>query len=245
MNEKTILLFDDYLEGALSEKDTNALESRLEKDAELQDAFAIFKDLNGHLSHTNSKERANIVATLEEASNSYFNKNKSVKKEVKVIAFKPMRYLVAACVVFLFGTIFWFQMQEASYGDYSFKGRIDLVERSGGEEAFAKAEKAFNDRSYIEAVLSFDTILKTDPDNAQVLYYKGIALVELDRDQEGQNVFEKLSQGNSVFKYKAQWYKGLSLLKQDKTQECKAILKLLPETAEDYDRAQKLLKKLD
>lgn len=245
MDEKTIVLFDDYLQGALSPEDKKSFELRLENDTELQDAFAIFKDLNGHLSHTFSKERGDFKASLEQASTQYFDKETASKKEVKVIRFKPMRYLVAACVVMLFGTIFWFQMQEATYSDYSFKGSIDLIERGGVEDAFAKAEKAFNNASYEESIPYFEAILENDPANAQVLYYKGIALVENAQYTEAESVFLKLSKGSSVFKYEAQWYLGLSYLKQEDKTRCKALLVTIPQEASIYKRAQELLKKLD
>lgn len=245
MDEKTILLFDDYLQGALSANDRIALESQLENDSRLQDAFTIFKDLNEHLAHTFSQERKHVKESIQQSSEAYFEEVATLKKDVKVIRLKPLRYLVAASMVMLFGVIFWLQMQEASYEDYAPNGNIDLVERSGDESAFAKAEQRFNKRDYRNAILFFNNILETDPNNAQVLYYKGIALVEIDEYEEGQKVFQELVQGNSVFKNKAQWYIGLSLLKQDRIQECKLILQMLPETAEDYEQAQELLKKLD
>ncbi|WP_299678079.1 hypothetical protein [uncultured Dokdonia sp.] len=244
MDEKTILLFDDYLQGALSPEAKENLESRLESDPALKDAFTIFRDLNGHLSHRFSDERAHFKDTLETLADTHLETTKTKKKEVKVIAFKPLRYLVAACVVLVFGTIFWSQMQDVSYDDYSFKGSIDLVERSGDESAFAKAEKAFNNKLYHEAIVSFDTILTNDPDNTQVLYYKGIASVEIEDYAEATEIFTVLSQGNSVFKYKAQWYNALSFLKQGDTDQCKQILQALPQEAANYIEAQELLKKL-
>lgn len=245
MDEKTILLFDDYLQGVLSEKDKIDLEARLKDDAELQDAFAIFKDLNGHLSHSFSQERKEFSATLEQASTEYFNKDRKDEKETKVISFRPIRYLVAACMVMLFGAIFWLQMQEASYSDYSFKVSIDLVERSGSEDAFAKAEKAFNTKNYEDAITYFNTILVNDRNNAQVQYYLGIALVENGAYEAAKNTFSGLSNGDSVFKYEAQWYQALSLLKQGKEKDCLHALRIIPENASIYSKAQELIKKLD
>jgi len=245
MDEKTILLFDDYLQGVLSQEDKIALESRLESDPELQDAFTIFKDLNGHLSHTFSQERDAFKRTILQASNDHFESKSLLEKEVKVVKFKPLRYLMAASVVMLFGAIFWLQMQEASYNDYSFKGSIDLVERGVGEDAFAKAEKAFNNASYKEAIVYFDTILEKDSANAEVSYYKGIALVETGDYQAAESVFSNLSAGSSIFKHEAQWYQALSYLKQDKKEQCKTLLEDIPEQAVVSKKAQELLKKLD
>ena len=69
--------------------------------------------------------------------------------------------------------------------------------------AFAKAEKAFNTGVYEEAILFFNSILSNTPNNAEVSYYKGVALVELNRFDEADNVFSKITNGISVYKYKA------------------------------------------
>ncbi|WP_299213097.1 tetratricopeptide repeat protein [uncultured Dokdonia sp.] len=244
MDEKTILLFDDYLQGALSPEAKKNFESRLETESALKDAFVIFRDVNQHLSHHLSEERATFKDTLKTVADQHLDTSVVPKKEVKVIRFKPLRYLVAACAVILFGAIFWTQMQNASYSDYSFEGTIDLIERGGDESAFAKAEKAFNNKRYNEAIISFDAILANDPDNTQVLFYKGIASVEIADYAKAEHIFVNLRNGNSVFKYKAQWYHALSFLKQGDTERCKQILEELPQEAEDYKKAQELLKKL-
>lgn len=244
MDEKTILLFDDYLQGALSPEAKDTLESRLKTEPALKDAFTIFKEVNGHLSHQLSEERVAFKDTLETLADQHLKTTTTPKKEVKVISFKPFRYLVAACVIVLFGITFWVQMQEVSYDDYSFKGTIDLVERGDDVAAFAKAEKAFNNGEYSEAIIEFDTILADDPENTQVLFYKGIASVEIEDYAKAALIFENLSSGTSIFKYKAQWYHALNYLKQGDTDQCKQILERLPQEAENYKDAQELLKKL-
>lgn len=250
MDEKTILLFDNYLQGALSLQEQRDLEARIAQEPEVADAFTIFKEVNGHLGHTFSQERSGFKNTIERSANAYFNDAQSTtgatpaNQESKVIAFKPWRYLVAASVVLFFGVMLWMNFQSASYGDYAFDGTISLTERSGGEVAFAKAEKAFNTQSYEEAILFFDTILSNDPENAEVAYYKGIALVELGEHAEAEGLFEQLAQGGSVFKYKALWYNGLSHLKRKDREGAKMLLNQIPSDAEDYERAQELLSKL-
>lgn len=243
MDEKTILLFDDYLQGALSPEAKESFESRLKTEPELKDAFVIFRDVNKHLSHHLSEERTAFKETLDELADKHL-KAPEKKKEVKVISLKSLRYFVAASVILLFGVMFWLQMQGVEYSDYSFKGDIDLVERGGDETAFAKAEKAFNNGLYDEAIVIFDAILVSDPDNTQVLYYKGIASVEVEDYTRAAQIFENLSEGNSVFKYKAQWYHALSFLKQENIDRCKELLQKLPEEAENYKMAQELLKNL-
>ena len=250
MDEKTILLFDNYLQGALSIQEQRDLEARIVKEPELADAFMIFKELNGHLSHTFSEDRNAFKNTIERSADAYFEnsgaaiRTASDQKKTKIIPFKPWRYLVAASVILLFGVITWMNFQGVSYEDYAFEGTVSFTERSGGELAFAKAEKAFNSKSYDEAILFFDAILSKAPDNAEVAYYKGIALVELENHTEAERLFEKLALGGSVYKYKAIWYNGLSHLKRKDKEGVKALLSQIPPDAEDYENAQELLDKL-
>tara|TARA_R110001632_G_scaffold175052_3_gene294741 strand:- start:1458 stop:2195 length:738 start_codon:yes stop_codon:yes gene_type:complete len=245
MDEKTMLLFDDYLQGALSLQEQNELEQRIQAEPELADAFTIFKELNGHLEHSFSKERDDFKSQLKEIGASHFNNSTTTKKkETKVIRFTPLRYLVAASVIFLFGTIMWMQLSNPVYSDYPVDQDINLTLRTDGELAFAKAEKAFNAGSYEEAILFFNSILSNTPNNAEVSYYKGIALVELNRFDEADSIFSRISIGNSVYKYRALWSQALGKLKQKDTKACAEILEKIPPEAEDYEKAQDLLDKL-
>lgn len=245
MDEKTMLIFDDYLQGALSLQEQKDLEQRIQNEPELADAFTIFKDLNGHLEHTYSQERSDFKAQLETIGNTHFKKTTTVEtKETKVIRFTPLRYLVAASVIFLFGFIMWMQLRAPSYSDYPVDQEISLTIRTEGELAFAKAEKAFNAGAYEEAILFFNSILSNTPNNAEVSYYKAIALVELNNFSEADTIFSRIANGNSVFKYKALWGEALSKLKQGDTKRCAEILQKIPAEAEDYEKAQTLQDKL-
>ena len=249
MDEKTLQLFDDYLQGALSVADQKALEERIAKEPALADAFVVFRELNGHLEHQLSEERSAFKSQLDSLADAHLDIAPSTQtiaaKETKVIKFKPMRYLVAASVAILFGALFILNTGDPNYEDYAFDGEISLVARDGGDIAFAKAEEAFNNKSYEEAIAFFDSILSNDPRNAEILYYKGIALVEILQFDEADALFARIGANDNVFKYKAIWYGALSKLKQKDNKGCIALLKTIPSTAEDYEKAQELLDDLD
>jgi len=244
MDEKTILLFDDYLQGALSPQAKEAFESRLKKDPALNDAFIIFRDVNQHLSHHLSEERAMFRSTLETIADQHLKTQEVPKKETKVIRFTPWKYAIAAAVIVLIGLTFMFSSGDPLYADYAFNESISLVERDGEGTAFAKAETAFNAKEYLEAIVYFDAILAADSANAEVQYYKGIALVEVEKYDEAAAIFNQLTDGNTLYKHKATWYNALSKLKQGDTNACKQLLEKIPVTAEDYKVAQELLEKL-
>lgn len=244
MDEKTILLFDDYLQGALSPEAKEAFESRLKTEPALKDAFVIFRDVNQHLHHYHSEERATFKDTLKKVSDQYIAPSVAPKKEVKVIRFNPWKYAIAAAVVVLLGLTFMFSSGDPLYAEYAFNDSISLVERDGEGTAFAKAETAFNAKEYQEAIGYFDAILASDGANAEVQYYKGIALVEVEKYDKADAIFSQLADGNTLYKHKATWYNALSKLKQDDENACKQLLEKIPAGAEDYEVAQELLKKL-
>ena len=244
MDEETLLLFDDYLQGALSPEAKKTFESRLKTEPALNDAFIIFRDVNQHLSHHLSEERAAFKDTLKTVADQHLDTSVAPKKPVKVIRFNPWKYAIAAAVIVLIGLTFMFSSGDPLYADYAFNESISLVERDGEGTAFAKAETAFNAKEYQEAITYFNAILASDDANAEVQYYKGIALVEVGKYDEADAIFSQLADGNTLYKDKATWYGALSKLKQGDKQACKQLLEKIPAGAEDHEVAQELLKKL-
>lgn len=248
MDEKTIILFDDYLQGELDTAKREAFEKRIENEPKLAEAFSVYKEVHVHLEHHHSKEREELKASLDFVADEHFKKindeTAPVKKEPKVIRFKPWKYSVAASVVLFMGIMLFYQFGQPDYADYAFNDAISLVERDGEALAFAKAETAFNSKSYSEAIIHFDAILAIDSTNSEVFYYKGIALVETGNYDQADAIFRELADGKTLYKNKAVWYGALSKLKQGDENECKRLLEKIPVTAEDYETAQRLLKKL-
>lgn len=243
MDENTIALFEDYISGNLSEEDATVLKQRLDNEEELAAAFITFTDITAHFDNKFSEDREQVKQTIASVDSSFTMSGVQSKTETKVRRLTFIKYAIAASVLLLFGTMFVLQWSQPSYEDYAFDETISLVERGGDDTAFAKAEKAFNNSEYKQAIEAFDSILINGP-NAEISYYKGIALIELNRYAEGEAVFEKLANENSVFMYKAQFYRALSLLKQNKIAKAIDLLKVIPKEAEVYSKAQELYKKL-
>lgn len=244
MDENTITLFDDFISGNLPDVEHEAFAVRLENETDLQEAFLMFTNLTVHLDNEYSKERADVKHSIANVDRNFKMESATIKKELKVRRLTFIRYAIAACVALIFGMMLLMEWSAPSYENYAFEGEISLMERSGDDTAFAKAETAFNTANYEEAIFAFDNILVRGP-NAEISYYKGIALTELNRYAEGEAVFQELVDGNSVFVYKATFYKALSFLKQNKTLEAVGMLELIPEEAEVYEKARELLSKLD
>jgi len=244
MEEKIALLFNDYLQNNLSEKERDSFENRLKKDPVLAKQYHTFRDLYNNLENKFSKERASLKHDLDKAGEDYFNTTKT-KKEVKVFKLKPWYYSVAASVILLFGLYNFIFKQGISYTDYSFSEKISLTERNTSSQLLKKAETAFNSKNYLEAIDYFNLIISDNPNYNELLFYKGVALVEINSLTAAELVFTKLQESNSIYKNKALFYLALIKLKQKDYKECKKILQTLPETAEDFNNAQEILRELN
>lgn len=242
MQEQDFILFDNYLSGNLDAQSIQAFENRLEWDADFNLAFNDFQQAESFLEHKFKNEEATqrFKENLEQISSGYFKKE--VKSKVRRI--NPWYYSVAAGIILLFGVVIAQQFSSPTYDDFANYGKISLTVRGSDNEIHNKAEKAFNKKDYKDADKYLSQLLEKDPDNLELQLYKAISLVELNNYQEADALYQHVIQSPSVYSNKAKWYLALSKLKQKETSESIVVLESIPEDAEDFESAQKLLKKL-
>jgi predicted Zn-dependent protease len=240
MNEENYIIFDQYLANELSAEEKINFEKKLVEDQELASSFEIFKDLNSHLKtkFENEQELNDFKKNLKSIS-----KENSKANKVKVIAFKPWQYAIAASVAVLVG-LFFFQNINPSFGDYNNPETATFTERGDVNESLKLAEVAFNAKNYKAAIPQFETILK-DNKSPEIQYFYAISLLEDNQFQKAETNFTELKSGTSVYSTKATWYLALSKLKQKDYDSCKKILLTIPDDFEDYDQVQQLLNDLD
>ena len=246
MEDTTYITFDKYLNNELSKEELISFENRLETDTEFQEEFNIYKALESSLSSTyeNETAEAELRNTLTELGEKHI-KEETPKKKTKVISLMNYRKLmVAASIALLIGFFIFKDGGTPTYNDFSNHQTLELVVRSDQNEAFSKAEKAFNSKNYEEALTQLTILSSTHPNDIEIELYKAICLLELNNFTTADTIFDNISKGDSSFTTTALWYKALSLLKQEKLDECKQILESIPESAEEYEQAQQLLNKL-
>ncbi len=246
MQDQDYILYENYLSGDMSKKDIVSFEDRLKTDSEFNQSFQLYKETSSFLKHTfeNEDERTKFKENLQKISRSHFSKtlDNQVKKTK---TFNLYKYAIAACVVLLFGFFMFNQFSTPTYSDYSNYGTISLTVRGENDALLQTAESAFNNKDFAKADKAFKSLIVLDENNTELKLYRAIANIELDNFETADTLLDSLQKGNSVYKYKATWYLALSKLKQHETEECTAILKTIPEDTEEYEAAQKLIKKLD
>ncbi|WP_281227069.1 tetratricopeptide repeat protein [Flavobacterium aquiphilum] len=241
MNEEHFLEFDEYLQGEMNAGDKLAFEQRLKEEPELKMAFETYRELHQHLENKfgHADERKAFKENLKKISKEHYKKHKS-----KVIKFKPWYYAAAASVAVLFGLLFFNYNQDPVFEDYNHPEQAFFTERGTADANLKQAETAYNGKKYSEAIPLFETILKTDK-SAEIQYFYGVSLLEVNRFAEAEKVFTALKSGNSIYKNKAIWSLALSKLKQKDYKSCKELLLTIPEDYEGNDQVDALLDELD
>lgn len=242
MEDQDYILFENYILGELSKEELNAFEARLISDSKFSDSFNTYKELSAFLEDTieNEESSAAFQNNLKNISNKYFDKQETIKKR-----FKPWQYAMAASVVLLISIVMFNTMSTPVYSDYANSESISLTVRGEQDALLHTAENAFNAKDYKKADDAFKSLMVIEKDNVELQYYRAIANIELNNFDAAESLLLPLKNGQSVYKYKAVWYLALSNLKQEEYDECLEILKTIPEDADDYKKAQKLIRKLD
>lgn len=246
MDELKYITFDKYLQDELTEVEKKSFEAQLLNDAEFKKDFEIYKALEASLSSKFENEEAEIELrkTLTNLGSEHIKNDETTKKETKVISlFNYKKLMIAASIALLIG-FFMFKDGNPVYSDFANHGNLEIVVRSENSEEILNAENAFNSQKYFEALQELKILSDLNPDDVELQLYKAICHLELNSYTDADRIFDEISKGESSLATKATWYKALSFLKQEKLKECKEALQIIPESAEEYPQAKKLLKKL-
>ncbi len=258
--EEKYELFEKFCSDQLSINEKARLDKLIEEDHAIQKELELYKELHGHLdvNFNSEKEQEALKTNLKEIGGNYFAKMPEEKviqekieknlpdktgKKSKVIKLPSWSYAVAASVAIIIG-VYFFNQGSPTYNDFAVIPELSITERGEVEETVKKAESAFNENSYAVAEKYLSLLVSKDPKNAEYQFYYAISLLEQDKYSETSVVLNTLLQGKSVYQYRALWFEALNQLKQKNYDQCMALLRQLPQEADDYNQAQKLLKKL-
>lgn len=244
MQEPDYLQFEAYISGQMNADDIRAFEKQLSSDADFERAFNDYKQTEAFLKHKFQNEALTqgFKENLEAVSSRYFDNNPVPKTRIK--RFKPWYYVVAAAVVILLGILITQPFSRPVYDDFANYGHLSFAIRNGEVSLETKAEVAFNQKNYKDAEYYLSQLLQTDENNIEFKLYKAVCLVELNNFEEADALYQDIIQSPSVYVNTALWYLALSKLKQEKHAETIKVLQSIPEDADDFKQAQKLLRQL-
>jgi hypothetical protein len=244
MKELDYHLFEEYVSKQLDENASIAFEKRLLEDSAFKKNFKLYKDTTKFLENkfANQAERESFKENLKKSSQN--NRVGLENRKQKTTLFQPWKIAVAASILVIFGVFFSQWFSAPVYAEYANYPKISLTVRGSQNEILTNAEQAFNHAKFAEANTYFDTLLAADSNNQELLLYKAIALVEINKMEAADVLFEEVAASESVFANQAIWFGALSKLKQKDTDASIVLLKRISEGDEHYKQAQKLLRKL-
>ncbi len=244
MEDRDYILFEDYLSHSLSESERETFEKRMKEDEDFHEAFQLYKETSAFLEHkfSDKTEREAFKANLSKISNAQSGNTKTSAKKVKLL--HPWKLAVAASIVVVVGFFYSQWFTTPVYSDYADYPQISLAVRGEVNEMAAEAENAFNTQNHQKAIPLFKSLMENEPENREIQLFLAVSLVEENAFAEADALFDSLLKEPSAYLNQARWYAALSKLKQKEYEETEAILRLIPEEAEEYPKAQKLLKKL-
>lgn len=240
--EEIYLAFDRYLSHDMTAEERAALEQQLQTDEDLAEKLRIYEQAQKILTgRYQSEEKENLFRkNLEVIGNEELG-----KKQGRVVRMNWTVWAAAASIAFLCAVLFYTSFSKPDYNTYARHYEpLALAERGSEDSLKIKAQRAFNNEDYKEAVVSINLLLKHDPTNETLKMYKGMALLELDQVSEARALFEEVRKTPSAYKDQAIWLLALSALKEKDYKTCEEFLKQIPEGSPEYNQAQKLLNDL-
>lgn len=239
MNEEVYIRFESYLNNEMLEQERLDFELELGDNPQLKESFELYKETTAFVKQKFSPETTEFKKNLESISDGYFAEG---KKKTKVFSIRPWHYAAAASVLVLLGTWIFSNNSMPEYSDYSQHENASFVERGASNEDLKNAQDFFNKKEYAKAAASFEKMGNLD--SPEYEYFYAISLIETNQYKKAETFLNDIRQGTSAYKDKATWYLALSKLKQHDFEGSKVLLRQIPQDAEDYDKAQELIKHL-
>lgn len=247
--DNDIAQIEKYLAGEFNKEELMAFEKRLQEDSSFAETFALYKTIENEMK-TADDERE-LTENLSQLTKKHFHP----QKETRVIPLNPRikkwwRYAAAAAALITILLLFkpWQDSPLSNgeiYAQYAIPEELPIVARGTNEDSLLiKASELFNKKDYTAAIPLLDSITKLRPAEAQLQLSLGISYLNTGKFDLAINRFDALAAGQSIYKYDALAWKALTFLKQDKRADCIAVLQQIPVNAANYNKAEKMIKKL-
>jgi len=247
--EKDTDQIEKYLAGELNNDELLAFEKRLQEDPSFAETFTLYRAIQNEMNSGDDEKE--IKENLSRLSNKYF----TPKTENKVIPLrsgnKKWWMYAAAAAVFITILLLFKPWQDSPlsnqeiYAQYAIPEELPFVARGSNEDSLLKkASELFNKKDYAAAIPLLDSITKLNPAEAQLQLSLGISYLNTGKFDLAINRFDSLAAGQSIYKNDALAWKALSFLRQDNKADCIAVLKQIPANANNFNKAEKMIRQL-
>lgn len=205
-----------YLKNTMTAEERSLFEEKLKDNATLRQQV---KDIETILFGV---RRAVFKNKAKDFHNELIHEDSNTKPETKVIKLNFKYVSIAASIVILVGS-FWFFNQsnsnEALFSKYYFEDRgLETNMSASDNYTFDDAMVDYKHGKYHKAIDKWTVLLKNKPENDTLNYFLGVAHLANKNEVEAVNYLKKAIKTNeSVFINEAYFYLGLSYLKMQNT----------------------------
>jgi len=229
-------LFDQLLQGKLSESESKSLTNKIESDPKLKIEF---DEYHSAFLVANLLERREIKSNVKDAL-----KKDTIEKSGNGFWKKVLAFLLALLIIsglsYTYKSYFKTEKTPQQYASEYFSPYPDKVTSMGENELDLSA---YNNGNYTQAILDLE---KTEGFEAK--FYSGISHLGNQEYTKAVSVFQsvKASTPNS-YKKPLQWYMALAHLGSNNTKEAKQLLEAMiadPNSNYKKDDASKILKSI-
>ncbi len=155
-----------------------------------------------------------------------------------------MKRIVAALALAASIVLIFFLVPGVSVDGYPVDDMPGAITR-GNETGLARAAQFFNDKKYVEAVIAFQQLKSTQPEDATINYHLGISFIKTKNFAEALPLFENMAKGESVYKENANFFAALSAYNLQQNDKAKQYATAVKKESKYYKFAKAVLKKLE
>jgi len=122
-----------------------------------------------------------------------------------------------------------------------------IITKGLNEELLSVGMYYYDMSKYDSAIIFYNKILANKSTNTEVLFYKGVCFLSINKTEEAIEIFSDIVSGKETpYKSPTEWYLALSYLKMQDVRKAKEILTLIRNRDSYYNQSlEELLEKLD
>jgi tetratricopeptide (TPR) repeat protein len=235
---------EDYWDGNLHGEDLEAFVHEMDANKEFRDQVMLHQEIRESLRNdlVHDRQQKALNETTHELNSKYFRP----KMTKPGSGFNLKAFVAFLIISILVATLVYFLLPTSSNLEQAFNMPVASLTLKGTNdgELNTKAETAFNNGSYKEAIIFLEELRSEHPMDVEIQFFAALSHLETGGSQKAIELLKSLSAGNSALKYDAQWYLVLAFHKAGKAKEVESALMAIPTDSPYFEKASELLENL-
>jgi len=243
--EKYFDQIQDYIENLLSPAEREAFEQALQQDAGLREETALQQQLHPIICQRvqAAPGEAQLRQTLANNRDLFHTASTEAKTEPRVFQLKrwAIGVAVAACLLIVFNFFGLFAPNLTQLPTLS----TETVRGTEQVSTLNQGIEAFNQAQYTTSAGIFSALWTQDTTQVRMQYYLGLSYLGGQDYTQAIQTLQPLAEGTSIYVDDAAYFTAVAAWKNNNTAKGLRFARQVSEASDYYDRAQKLIKKME